>query len=63
MKKRVHRAAHPGGIRGPRCYRDADFRTLFERCGLEVVLAFDEPVVGMGVRYYILKKAGEKREG
>lgn len=63
MKKRVHRAAHPGGIRGPRRYRDADLRALFERRSLEVVLAFDEPVVGVGVRYYILKKAGEKRGG
>lgn len=61
MKKRVNPAAHPGGTRGPRRYRDADLRALFARRSLEVVRAFDEPVVGVGVRYYILEKAGERR--
>jgi ubiquinone/menaquinone biosynthesis C-methylase UbiE len=61
IKKRIDRAAHLGGIRGPRRYRDADLRALFERHSLEVVRAFDEPVVGAGVRYYILEKAGERR--
>lgn len=62
IKTRAGREAHPGAWRGTRRYRDADLCALFERSGLVVVRAFDEPVVGTGVRYYILEKAGENCE-
>jgi len=56
VKKRMDRSISSSGMRGARRYRDADLCALFERRSLRVVHAFDEPVVGVGVRYYILEK-------